>query len=163
MATSFLKVLNRAFSTLDGAINNSVTTVNVAAGEGANFPASFDYHVTVGSEIMKVTGRSTDALTVTRGAESSSAAAHSDGDTIYVAGGRYTGTGAAVVTVTKSIILYGGSDGWWPYNPTSCNYAEPDRHNNGANYLFPDGHVEWVSMSNWETNWNGIWGKLGGL
>ena len=82
MATSFLEVLNRAFSTLDGAINNSVTTVNVAAGEGSNFPASFDYHVTVGSEIMKVTGRTTDALTVTRGAESSTPAAHSDGDTI---------------------------------------------------------------------------------
>ena len=35
----------------------------------------------------------------------------SDGDTIYVAGGTYTGTGSAVVTVTKSIILYGGWDG----------------------------------------------------
>jgi len=35
----------------------------------------------------------------------------SDGDTIYVAGGTYTGTGAAVITVTKSITLYGGWDG----------------------------------------------------
>jgi len=34
-----------------------------------------------------------------------------DGDTIYVAGGTYTGTGAAVITVTKSITLYGGWDG----------------------------------------------------
>lgn len=82
MATSFLKVLNRAFSTLDGAINNSVTTVNVAAGEGANFPATFDYHLKVGEEILKVTGRSTDALTVVRGAESTTPASHSDGDTI---------------------------------------------------------------------------------
>jgi len=34
-----------------------------------------------------------------------------DGDVIYVAGGIYTGTGAAVVTVTNSITLYGGWDG----------------------------------------------------
>jgi hypothetical protein len=34
-----------------------------------------------------------------------------NGDTIYVAQGTYTGTGAAVVTVTKSITLFGGWDG----------------------------------------------------
>jgi len=34
-----------------------------------------------------------------------------DGDTIYVAVGAYTGTGGAVITVTKSITLYGGWDG----------------------------------------------------
>jgi hypothetical protein len=34
-----------------------------------------------------------------------------NGDVIYVAGGIYTGTGAAVITVTKSITLYGGWDG----------------------------------------------------
>ncbi|MEA3396828.1 MAG: hypothetical protein U9R05_05145, partial [Chloroflexota bacterium] len=33
------------------------------------------------------------------------------GDTIYVATGVYTGTGAAVVTVTQSITIYGGWDG----------------------------------------------------
>ena len=33
-----------------------------------------------------------------------------DGDTIYVATGTYTGTGAAVVTVTQGITLYGGWD-----------------------------------------------------
>ncbi|MBC7234068.1 MAG: right-handed parallel beta-helix repeat-containing protein [Chloroflexi bacterium] len=35
----------------------------------------------------------------------------SKGDTIYVAGGTYTGTGAAVITITKSITLYGGWNG----------------------------------------------------
>ena len=34
-----------------------------------------------------------------------------DGDTIYVAEGVYTGTGGAVITVTRSITLYGGWDG----------------------------------------------------
>ena len=32
----------------------------------------------------------------------------SDGDTIYLAGGVYTGNGGAVVTVTHSLALYGG-------------------------------------------------------
>jgi len=34
-----------------------------------------------------------------------------DGDTLYLAQGTYTGTGGAVITVTKSITLYGGWDG----------------------------------------------------
>ncbi len=33
------------------------------------------------------------------------------GDTLYLAGGTYTGTGAAVITLTKSITLAGGWDG----------------------------------------------------
>ena len=34
-----------------------------------------------------------------------------DGDTVYIAQGTYTGTGLAVIIVTKSITLYGGWDG----------------------------------------------------
>ncbi len=34
-----------------------------------------------------------------------------NGDTIYVAAGTYTGTGAAVITLTRSVTLYGGWDG----------------------------------------------------
>jgi len=37
--------------------------------------------------------------------------AASDGDTIYIAGGVYTGSGGAVVTVNHSLNLYGGWDG----------------------------------------------------
>ena len=34
-----------------------------------------------------------------------------NGDTLYLAAGMYTGSGAAVVTVTQSITIYGGWDG----------------------------------------------------
>ena len=34
-----------------------------------------------------------------------------DDDTIYVAGGTYTGTDTTVITITKSVTLYGGWDG----------------------------------------------------
>ena len=48
-----------------------------------------------------------------------------DGDTIYIAGGAYTGTGAAVITVTKSITLYGGWDGTTTTPPVRDPVAHP--------------------------------------
>ncbi len=45
-----------------------------------------------------------------------------DGDVIYLAGGTYTGAGAAVITITKSITLYGGWDG----APTGPVVRDPD-------------------------------------
>ncbi|RMF29521.1 MAG: hypothetical protein D6759_13685, partial [Chloroflexi bacterium] len=44
-----------------------------------------------------------------------------DGDTIYLAQGTYTGTGAAVITITKSITLYGG----WNGSPTGPAVRDP--------------------------------------
>jgi hypothetical protein len=48
----------------------------------------------------------------------------SDGDTIYIAEGIYTGSGGAVVTVTNSITLYGGWDG----TTTTPPVRDPDAH-----------------------------------
>ena len=48
----------------------------------------------------------------------------SDSDTIYVAVGTYTGTGAAVISVTKSITLYGGWDG----SPSGMVVRDPDTY-----------------------------------
>jgi len=47
-----------------------------------------------------------------------------DGNTIYLAGGTYTGTGAAVITVTRSITLCGGWDG----DTTTPPVRDPDNH-----------------------------------
>jgi hypothetical protein len=46
------------------------------------------------------------------------------GETVYAAAGTYTGTGAAVVTVTESITLYGGWDG----SPSGPLVRDPDVH-----------------------------------
>ena len=46
------------------------------------------------------------------------------GDTLYVAAGTYTGTGAAVITITLNITLYGGWDG----STTSPITRDPDTH-----------------------------------
>lgn len=74
------QIANLNSSTLNGAHNNSTTTITVNAG--ANFPSAGNYRVRVGSEIMLVTARSTNDLTVVRGYEGTTAASHSSGDSI---------------------------------------------------------------------------------
>ena len=69
--------VNDASTTLNGAINNSTTSVTVT--DGSVFPSTGNFRVLVDSEIMIVTARSTNTLTVTRGAEGTTAASHSDG------------------------------------------------------------------------------------
>jgi len=46
------------------------------------------------------------------------------GDVIYLAAGTYTGTGGAVITLTKSITLYGGWDG----TATTPPVRDPENH-----------------------------------
>jgi len=48
----------------------------------------------------------------------------SNGDTLYVEQGHYTGSGAAVITVTRSITLYGG----WTGNPVGLPVRDPAAH-----------------------------------
>lgn len=67
---------NNAATTLNGAINNSVTTITVT--DGSVFPSSGDFRIVIDDEIMLVTARSTNDLTVTRGVENTTAASHSD-------------------------------------------------------------------------------------
>jgi len=76
---AFLKVKNRAFSTLSSGISDSDTTLTVATGEGSKFPDSGNFHITIEDEILECTSRSGDVLTVTRGAESTTPAPHSAG------------------------------------------------------------------------------------
>jgi len=72
--------VNDASTDLDGGINNSVTSVTVT--DGTVFPADGDFRVIVNTEIMEVTARATNVLTVVRGVDGTSAATHSDEDVI---------------------------------------------------------------------------------
>jgi len=58
------------------------TTVTVDTGAGASFAT--DDKILIGTEILKVDSVSGDALTVTRGADSSTAAASASGDAVYL-------------------------------------------------------------------------------
>ncbi len=71
---------NQASTTLNGAINNSVTSVVVT--DGSVFPATGNFRVLCGSELMLVTARSSNTLTVERGIEGTSNNSHANTDPI---------------------------------------------------------------------------------
>ena len=68
---------NNAASTLNGGIDNIVTSLTVA--NGSVFPATGNFRIIVDSEIMICSARATNVLTVSRGQETTSAASHSNG------------------------------------------------------------------------------------
>lgn len=67
---------NNASSTLNGAINNSVTSITVL--DASSFPSSGDFQIRIENEILKVTAVSSNTLTVVRAQEGTSAASHAD-------------------------------------------------------------------------------------
>jgi hypothetical protein len=81
---------NFAHSQLAAGINSSATTILLEAGHGARFPnpsgGDFFYvtleNASLVREIVKVTGRSTDSLTIVRGQDNTTAASWSAGDTV---------------------------------------------------------------------------------
>lgn len=66
---------NNSGTELAEALDNSETGVDVV--DGSVFPSEGDFRILVDSEIMLVTARSSNTLTVTRGAEGTAAAIHS--------------------------------------------------------------------------------------
>lgn len=83
-------VKNNAYSTLASGINASVTSITLAAGTGSRFPtaggADYFYATLINTsnqmEVVKVTARSTDTLTVVRGQDGTTARAYSASDRI---------------------------------------------------------------------------------
>lgn len=83
-----LKVANNAYGTLNAGITDSDTTIVLQAGEGARFPSlgAGDYFyatlidTTNNLEIVKVTARSTDTMTIVRGQDGTTARAFSTND-----------------------------------------------------------------------------------
>ncbi len=83
-----LKVTNNAFGTLNAGINSSATTIVLTAGQGARFPSlsagDYFYATLIDTsnnlEIVKVTARSTDTMTVVRGQDGTTARAYSTND-----------------------------------------------------------------------------------
>ena len=82
---------NNAYSTLAGSILAADTSLSVAAGEGARFPAAstggdYFYATLINSpnqlEIIKVTNRVADAFTIVRAQDGTSARGYSNGDRI---------------------------------------------------------------------------------
>lgn len=83
-----IKVANNAFGTLNAGITSSDTTLVLNSGEGSRFPtlSAGDYFYATlidtsnNLEIVKVTARSTDTMTVVRGQDNTTARAYSTND-----------------------------------------------------------------------------------
>lgn len=104
-------------------ISSSGTTLTVA--DGSIFPGTFNYRIGVDNEIMLVTAKSGNDLTVTRGEEGTTAQAHSVGVVVslimtagglvqYVsenAGGGGGGGGMTNPMTTAGDLIVGGSSG----------------------------------------------------
>lgn len=81
---------NNAFATLGSSLTNVATTLSLSAGQGARFPSlgAGDYFFATivdasnNQEIVKVTARSTDTLTIVRAQDGTSARAFNAGDRI---------------------------------------------------------------------------------
>jgi len=75
------KALNNYVLTMDGAVNDSTTTFTVLESP-ADLTAKLPVYMNVGSEIVEVTGVSSNDLTVVRGVADTTAGAHDDGDSL---------------------------------------------------------------------------------
>lgn len=75
MTISRERFSNAIETPLDGAINNSVTSLDVI--DGSTFPTAF-FRIKIDDELMFCTARSGDTLTVIRGQEATTGASHLD-------------------------------------------------------------------------------------
>ena len=116
---------NNAVTTLNGAINNSVTSLVVTSATG--FSTVPQFRLIIDSEIMLVTAVSGTTFTITRGAEGTTAASHSNGATvaqILTAGGlgeaarRFSDYDYLMPVMTGPTTTVDGQD----YSVTETNY-----------------------------------------
>jgi hypothetical protein len=76
MALKYERFSNLAATTLDGSIADSDTSIDVT--DGSTFPSVGNFRIIIEDEIILVTARSSNTLTVVRGIENTSAASHAD-------------------------------------------------------------------------------------
>jgi len=89
-------IKNNAESTVnDNPLSLGATTLNVATGEGANFPSTYPFRITIwnstsfpdpgedsGMEIVECTSRTADALTIVRGCEGTADVEHTQDEKV---------------------------------------------------------------------------------
>ena len=112
---------NNATATLSANISSSATSLTVAAGQGALFPAAvtggdYFYATLISStgtiEIVKVTNRSTDTFTLVRGQDGTSASAFDSGSKIelrIVAAGMNEKLSATGGTISGNLTVQGAT------------------------------------------------------
>lgn len=132
---------NNVAGKLEGAISDSDTDLVLESGQGADFPASGNFYCTLhtadpndANEIVLVTSRSTDTLTVTRAQQGTTAIAWADGTLVVMA---LTKTNLSEIQdaifwepgTSNSIYYTAGNVGVGVANPTRALQIEKDGGN----------------------------------
>jgi hypothetical protein len=148
---------NFAFSQLSVGINASATTIVVELGHGARFPAptSGDYffvtleNASLAREIVKVTARTSDTLTVVRAQDGTSALSWLAGDTVAL-----RLNAAAISTMINNVVRKTSSTGSavLPVGTTAERDASP-----AAGYLRFNDDLDKPEVYN-----GTAWGSVGG-
>ena len=127
-----VKFANNAYATLAAGVASSDTSITLTSGQGARFPSlsgsDYFYATLIDTsnnlEIVKVTARATDVLTVSRGQESTTARTFVAGDRIEL---RVTAAGLE--------------------DATNIDNTVPDQTGNSGEYLTTNGSaVSWSAL-----------------
>jgi len=165
MATTFQVAKNRAKSALAADITSAATSLTVTAGEGAKFPSTYPFPITIEDEILKCTNRSTDTLTVERAQEGTTAAAHATGKAVHL---RITAKFASdlhtAVNAIENKAAFGRLDGWTAdqilkgagasANPTEEHMNQSCKVTNSVAQSIPDATATALTWDTetWDTN-----------
>ncbi len=150
-----VKVTNNGFGTLSAGINSSATTVTVDSGQGARFPAlssgDFFFATLVDTsnnlEIIKVTARSTDSMTVTRAQDNTSARAFSIGDRIELRPTAALFENAHLDNTPTSTGSFGLPKGTTAQQPTASATEGHIRYDTDDDVVYFSNGTSWIKIS----------------
>jgi hypothetical protein len=150
-----VKVTNNGFGTLSAGINSSATTVTVDSGQGARFPAlssgDFFFATLIDTannlEIIKVTARSTDSMTVVRAQDNTSARAFSIGDRIELRPTAALFENAHLDNTPTSTGSFGLPKGTTAQQPTVSASEGHIRYDTDDNVVYFSNGTSWVKIS----------------
>lgn len=76
--TTFIKAKNRVHSKLAAALTAGATSLTVTLADAGLFPDTYPFHLTIDDEIVSVTNRVSNAMTIVRAQQGTTAATHAN-------------------------------------------------------------------------------------
>ena len=163
-----VKVTNNGFGTLSAGINSSATTVTVDSGQGARFPtlASGDFFFATlidtsnNLEIIKVTARSTDSMTVLRAQDNTTARSFSIGDRIELRPTAALFENAHLDNTPTSTGSFGLPKGTTAQQPTANTTEGHIRYDTDDNVVYYSNGTNWLKIAAAQPTLTGITGTI---
>jgi hypothetical protein len=156
MPTTFTNLKNNCATVLNTSIDGAVTTVVAVAGGGAIFPAT-PFYLSCEYEVMKCTGRSADVLTVVRGQDGTTAAAHTAGAIIEQRNNAamWTDISTAVTNIENGTtpVPLNVPDGSITDVKLAADVPQPNLLQNGGFEIWPYGSGPWTANGPVADSW----------